>query len=65
MTANDPATITDAIDSRKHERQNAYLKLRCAQLQDDVVNLSSQVTRLQQELERYRGRADALAGSRP
>ena len=38
------------------ERQNAYLKMRCAQLQDDVTNLDAHVIRLQQELERLRGR---------
>jgi hypothetical protein len=48
------------------ERQNAYLKLRCAQLQDDVTDLSAQVIRLQQDLERLRGRrANPLESSRP
>ena len=55
-----------AVETLQLERQNAYLKLRCAQLQDDVMSLDSQVIRLQQELERLRGRrADTLAGSRP
>jgi outer membrane murein-binding lipoprotein Lpp len=40
--------------------------LRCAQLQDDVTDLGSQVMRLQQELERLRGRrAAAPESSRP
>jgi hypothetical protein len=46
----------EAIEAGRVERQNAYLKLRCAQLQDDVMDLGSQVVRLQQELERLRGR---------
>lgn len=33
-------------------RENAYLKLRCAQLQDSNGDLQSQVLRLQQQLER-------------
>ena len=28
-------------------RENAYLKVRCAQLQDDVTNLGAEVRRLQ------------------
>lgn len=48
-------------------RTNDYLKLRNAQLQDDVANLGGQVLRLQQELERLSGRRasrppDPLAG---
>jgi hypothetical protein len=58
----------DDTEIRTLQRQNDYLKLRCAQLQDDVTNLGGQVTRLQQELERFRGqrppRADPLEGSR-
>jgi hypothetical protein len=55
-----------AVDAGKLERQNAYLKLRCAQLQDDVTNLESQVVRLQQELDRLRGRrAAGLESPRP
>ncbi|HWU81270.1 MAG TPA: MbeD/MobD family mobilization/exclusion protein [Caulobacter sp.] len=32
-------------------RENAYLKQRCAQLQGDVDNLNSQVTRLTEQLD--------------
>jgi len=56
----------DDAESAKLVRENAYLKLRCAQLQDDVTDLGSQVMRLRQELERLHGaratRADALGG---
>jgi len=34
-------------------RENDYLKLRCAQLQGDVTDLNSQVSRLVQQLERF------------
>jgi len=44
--------MTDA-EAQKLTRENDYLKLRCAQLQDDVTDLGSQVERLLQELERY------------
>jgi hypothetical protein len=44
--------MTDA-EAQKLTRENDYLKLRCAQLQDDVTDLGSQVARLLQELERY------------
>jgi hypothetical protein len=51
----------------KLARENAYLKLRCAQLQDDVTDLGGQVLRLRQELERLIGqrsqRVDASKGS--
>jgi hypothetical protein len=40
-------------------RENAYLKQRCAQLQGDVDNLSSQVTRLTEQLDHHRVRRDA------
>jgi hypothetical protein len=55
----------DDVEGAKLVRENAYLKLRCAQLQDDVTSLSSQVTRMQQELERLHGvraRAEPLGG---
>jgi hypothetical protein len=54
----------DEIETRKIERENDYLKLRVAQLQGDVTDLSSQVTRLQQELERLHGRAGCVARGR-
>jgi len=58
--------IMDDVERDKLTRENAYLKLRCAQLQDDVSSLGSQVTRMQQELERLHGaraaRTDALGG---
>ena len=45
------------------ERENTYLKRRVAQLSDDVTDLNSQVTRLQQVIERLGVRKIALAGS--
>jgi hypothetical protein len=58
----------DDADGQKLLRENAYLKLRCAQLQGDVTDLTSQVGRLQAELERIHGarearRADAPSGA--
>lgn len=53
----------DEAESGKLLRENAYLKLRCAQLQDDVTDLCSQVTRLGQELERLLGQRAARAQS--
>lgn len=37
--------------SEEVDRENRYLKARCAQLQDDVTNLSAEVLRLRQQLE--------------
>ena len=51
----------DASEAQKLQRENDYLKLRVAQLQGDVTDLGSQVTRLQQELERLHGRARAAS----
>lgn len=72
MTANAamPSAATrgpggDAVEALQLERQNAYLKLRCAQLQEDVANLDAHVIRLTQELERLRGRRADPPGSRP
>jgi hypothetical protein len=55
------ALIMDANEAQKLQRENDYLKLRVAQLQGDVTDLSSQVMRLQQELERLHGRARAAS----
>jgi hypothetical protein len=56
----------DEAETAKLVRENAYLKLRCAQLQDDVTDLGSQVLRLRQELERLHApraiRADLVGG---
>jgi predicted nucleic acid-binding Zn-ribbon protein len=49
-------------EAQRLQRENDYLKLRCAQLQEDVVQLSDQVSRLQQQLERA---ADRRAATRP
>jgi hypothetical protein len=55
--------MTDA-EAQKLTRENDYLKLRCAQLQDDVTDLTSQVGRLLQELERFdSARAARSAGT--
>lgn len=56
---------SDATAMSQLERQNAYLKMRCAQLQDDVTNLDAHVIRLQQELERLRGRRASPNGGSP
>jgi hypothetical protein len=53
----------DEAEAAKLLRENAYLKLRCAQLQDDVTDLGGQVMRLSQELERLLGQRAARAGS--
>jgi hypothetical protein len=45
----------DDVEGQKILRENAYLKLRCAQLQGDVTDLTSQMGRLQQALERLHG----------
>lgn len=43
--------MTNAAEAQALIRENDYLKLRCAQLQEDVTDLTSQVFRLQQMLE--------------
>jgi predicted nucleic acid-binding Zn-ribbon protein len=47
--------VTDE-EAQTLRRENDYLKRRNAQLQDDVTDLSGQLLRLQQELERLSGR---------
>jgi cell division protein FtsB len=42
------------------ERENAYLKQRNAQLQDDVTTLSAEVTRQRQLLERLHAGAASI-----
>lgn len=42
-------------------RQNAYLRQRNTQLQDDVTALSAEAERLRQMLDRLHGRRPALA----
>jgi prefoldin subunit 5 len=46
-------------------RENDYLKARCAQLQGDVTDLSSEALRLRQELERITSRRAAAASALP
>lgn len=57
------APAIDDAETRKLVRENDYLKLRCAQLQDDVTDLSSQLTRARQELERLHGSRAARNGA--
>ena len=45
----------DDAEGQKILRENVYLEQRCAQLQGDVTDLGSQVSRMQQELERIHG----------
>jgi hypothetical protein len=52
----------DDVEGQKLLRENAYLKLRCAQLQDDVTNLGSQLERAHQSLERLHGARVVHAG---
>ena len=46
-------------------RENAYLKARNAQLQDEVVALTAEAARLQQTLERLHGRRADLKSPNP
>ena len=39
-------------------RENAYLRLRVAQLQDDVTTITAEAERLRQIVERLHGRRD-------
>ena len=52
-------------EAQKLRRENDYLKLRCAQLQSDVTDLSAETTRLRQELERITARRANLASGPP
>ncbi len=65
--APDNATQTDNATQNNADllRQNDYLKLRNAQLQDDVANLSAENERLRQEMERIAGRRTARAAPNP
>jgi hypothetical protein len=47
------------VEIQRLERENAYLKQRCAQLEGDVSDLGAQVVRLTQQLERIVGRRGA------
>ena len=44
------------VENQALRRENAYLKQRCAQLEVDIVDLESQVARLQQSHEHMTGR---------
>ncbi len=46
-------------EAQQLRRENQYLKGRCAELQGDVVDLSSQLERLRQTLERTTARRSA------
>jgi outer membrane murein-binding lipoprotein Lpp len=52
-------------DIQALERQNVYLKQRCAQLEGDVSDLGAQVARLSQQLERIAGRRPTGARGDP
>ncbi len=53
--------MTIASPTETLARENAYLRLRNAQLQDDVGALSAEVDRLRQIAERLHGRTTARA----
>ena len=46
-------------------RENAYLKSRCAQLQDDVTDLSAALDRARRQLERVDARRNSNAAPDP
>jgi len=48
--------MTSSISFDEMARQNAYLKLRNAQLQSDVTALAAEAERLRQIVERLHGR---------
>jgi hypothetical protein len=54
-------------EEQELRRENAYLKKRCAQLQDDVTDLGAENLRIRQEMERMAGsrtgwKPDPLSG---
>jgi len=49
------ATVGD-VETDRLRRENTYLKQRIAQLEGDVVDLNSQVTRLQQQNQHFSAR---------
>jgi hypothetical protein len=53
--------VTATEDDEALSRQNAYLRLRVAQLQDDVSAITAEAERLRQTLERLHGRTTRLA----
>ena len=52
-------------DIQRLLQENAYLKLRCAQLQGDVTDLSAEVDRLRQQQERTYARRLASTPPNP
>lgn len=46
-------------EAQRMRKENDYLKARCAQLQDDVSDLSGQLARVSQQLERVSTRRTA------
>ena len=46
-----------------YERENAYLKMRVAQLEGDVQDLSAENLRLREERERLHGRREGRAAA--
>lgn len=49
-------TLSGDPDGDRVRRENVYLKQRIAQLEGDIVDLNSQVTRLQQQNEHFSAR---------
>lgn len=54
-----------ATELNRLHQENAYLKLRCAQLQADVSDLDAQLSRVQNELERLHGRRATAVQANP
>ena len=50
-------------EAQRMRRENDYLKARCAQLQADIGDLSSQLDRVTQQLERTSTRRGAAAAN--